>query len=269
MINTIAVLFVLYYPSNDDIEYIKTCEQCFSHCYIFDNTPQSNLSEVDFNKSVVYSDGINHGLAYAYNTVLEDAYNKGIKWLGIFDQDSRVKSFHDIENYIIKAQPNEAIICPFIIYSDKDKIPLQEKEEINWTINSGSFLNVMYLREHNICYDEYYFLDRLDLDFCTQIRNQKGHIIRINSYILNQKLGERVKNTNIHSPQRNYYIARNRLYYNKKYYRYLKRILMDLVPLFKHIFGILIVHENTKKNINAVIMGIHDYFHKVSGKKDI
>ena len=28
-----------------------------------------------------------------------------------------------------------------------------------------------------------------------------------------------LKNTNIHSPQRNYYIARNRLYYNKKYYR--------------------------------------------------
>ncbi len=274
----IAALFVLYYPSKDDMEYINNFAKQFEYCFYFDNTPTKGtlkdcISSADYysdkeghNRKEYYSDGINHGLAYAYNETLKKAYTSSIEWLAVFDQDSRMEDIQSIVNYIYNSNSNDAVICPYISY-DGAKPNIRGAETIRWTINSGSFLNVRLLKNKNISYDEYYFLDRLDRDFCKQIETAKLRIRRVYNSVLFQSLGEIVNKKSVHSPLRNYYMARNRLYYNHKFYPIPIRWIYNILQTTNHVVGIIRSGEKVNENIKSIQIGIADYLKGNGGKK--
>ena len=262
----LACLFVLYNPSRENIRGIREIMSYFPIQHIFDNTEVKNKNRNEFITSNYYSDGKNHGLAYAYNLGIEEAHRAGVKWLAIFDQDSRITEIDKLIEYLSVVSEDVVLVCPFIKYSESDPVPSIESQQVNWSINSGSFLNVQLIKSAGIMYDEYYFLDRLDADFCKQIIRKGYKIVRVNTCVMSQRLGERVGNKNTHSPQRNYYMARNRLYFNHKFFSVLPRIFLDVSQSLKHIIGILRAKVKVRENLRMMGKGISDYHNGIGGK---
>ena len=262
-----AALFVLYHPKEEDLRSIREIGGKFDLFFVFDNTP-----ERDANRSAVpggryFSDGTNHGLAWCYNRGLEIAQKEGVEWLALFDQDSRLDGLDAMMDAIRDAGEKDAMFVPFIQYAKGDEPKTQANEPAQWEINSGSFLRVPLIREAGITYDEYYFLDRLDRDFCRQVTNKGLRITRVNRTVLRQRLGEQVKGANVHSPQRNYYMARNRLYYNHKFFSGTKRIFYDTTQTARHMIGVLRDRVQVRENIRMIFRGIDDYRKGISGQK--
>lgn len=259
-----AGLAVLFFPNEDEIEWINEISVDFDFFYVFDNSEGMSSGYRDrFSGNIEYiSDGENHGLAYAYNMVMVKAYNNNIDFLCILDQDSIFfkESIVKIKTYICEnSDKNAAIYAPYVYYN-KDDIKIDtETKLVEWTINSGSFLNVKLVVNLNLTYDENYFLDRLDRDFCMQIRRKGLCIYKIAESYLLQKLGVRKNGKNVHSPIRNYYMMRNRLYYNFKYYSFFNRWFRNLVQCFFHFCNILISRDNIQSNFRMMLRGIKDY----------
>lgn len=273
MKNKFAALFVIYNIHNKEILNIKKMITSFDFSFIFDNTEILKLNHTFFKKiknTCYFSYGKNYGLAFPYNYVIKIA-KKEFDWLAIFDQDSYMSS-SDIINMRSICQTinnNVMLVTPFVKY--KNALPLRsDLEEISWAINSGSFLNLRILnRNENISYDENYFVDRLDKDFCKQIKSKHFSIIRANSIVLEHNLGiKSTLNTQIHEPLRNYYIARNRLYFNHKYYGILQRYSLNILQFLRHIFYIITSGYDVRKNLVMIFRGILDYFHGEMGKAD-
>ena len=257
-----AAIVVLYEPSIEEIEAIfeKVC--LFDLLIIYDNSSTSHEEIIaDYRNCIYKHTGMNDGLAVAYNYALNICETNGIDWLCILDQDSSMDSINleIILSYLSKACSKTAIVCPFIKYNTADTVPNVPVEYVKCTINSGSILNVRLLNSSNIRYDENYFLDRLDRDFCMQLTRAGLKIVRINKAILNQQLGENVNGRYLHSPLRNYYMARNRLYYNHKFYKLPKMTVYNILQTIKHINGCILGNIDVKKNMKMIFEGIKDY----------
>ncbi len=264
-----AVVIVLYEPSEKEIEVIIEKANLFDKVIIYDNSNQSHKKWFDLYNNFEYEyNGKNDGLAVAYNYALSFCTVNNIDWLFILDQDSSMdeNNILSLLSFLDKTEKDIAIICPFVKYKESEKAPTIEVEAVEWTINSGSFLNVNLLRSKNIWYDEYYFLDRLDRDFCMQNKVNGNSIIRINNSVLKQSLGESVNGRNVHSPLRNYYMARNRLYYNHKFFPIPKRWFLNILQTSNHLFQVVVAKYRTREQIRMIVKGIKDYHHNISGK---
>ena len=269
----IAALFVLYNPDVGEIQRIKRMSNWFEYIYIYDNTEKKDMFKHYFfeEKYIYLSSGRNDGLGRAYNHVIDRAVLDGFDWLAIFDQDSQInaESIERIKSFINKNKNSTiAVVAPFIRYNGKSESQFSKTKYCKWVINSGSFVNLKLIKEKGISFDEYYFLDRLDRDFCKQIEMKDLTIVQLSDAVLNQQLGETLNGRSVHSPLRNYYMARNRLYYNHKFYFIPKRWILNIVQTGRHIYGCLIDRKDTILKIKMIKSGIHDYMKGITGRKD-
>ena len=169
-------------------------------------------------------------------------------------------------NYIERTDmSNIAIVAPYIQYGTNE-IRNEISKKVDWVINSGEILNLTLLHKKNICFDESYFLDRLDRDFCKQVRRQNLDIIQVENTVLIQVLGEIKAGRRSHSPNRNYYMFRNRFYYNHKFYSFSKRIVLNMLQTTKHITYICKNKDNVRDNMRMLKRAIIDYCNGNMGK---
>ena len=268
----IAAIVVIYEPSNEEMEAIINKLSLFDKIIVYDNSKTNHNNFFNgFEKCLYEYNGENDGLAVAYNFALRYCNENKYEWLFILDQDSSIDNNNTsiLLSALNKVKGNIGIVCPYIKYNESDPLPGKNTEFIEWTINSGSVLNVQLLSLNNIKYDENYFLDRLDRDFCMQLTRAGLKIVRINKAILNQQLGENVNGRYLHSPLRNYYMARNRLYYNHKFYKLPKRTVYNLLQTIKHINGCILGNMDVKKNVKMIFEGIQDYRKGKLKKKEL
>lgn len=263
----IAICVVWYNPSNENIKKINSISKVYEKVYIIDNSKEKH--DVKISNNIVYFwNGKNNGLSYAYNCALQWALNDSIDYLCVLDQDSNF-SIRDIGNMNAFINDNAkilervALIVPKIHYMHVvENVNADEKEfeTVEWAISSGCYHNVKLLQEKQISYDENYFIDRCDADICIQIRRKRLEILQYNGAVLHQKLGEANGHRHTsHAPLRHYYIFRNRLYYNRKYYRRLKRIILDILQSLKHIGLILLFEDKKLSKLSFCVNGYRDY----------
>lgn len=249
---------VLYKPSPDNLNHMKMIFSQFDNILIYDNSNYEYESYFEKSKKLIYiCTGKNNGLATAYNCFLELSGELEIDILCILDQDSMMTMDNIIKmkEFIVKNSHDS-----IAIYAPRLKRTHGEK----WVINSNSFLNVRVVRENNLEYDELYFLDRLDTDFCKQIEN-KGLFIKCNEEIIvEHRIGYGEKNE--HSAIRHYYMFRNRIYFNYKHYSKMKATGFTILQSMKHIAFILLFETSKKNKITACLMGMKDC--KRMGKKN-
>lgn len=263
----------LFNPSKNELNSILKYLQVFKLVYVYDNTEgkESLVNKRFFNeyKNIVYfSNGQNMGLSYAYNVVCREAIQNGFKYICIFDQDSNINILN--LNYMIEciSRNNDskvAIYTPKIIYhhiKNQEDFKNQNEAmlEIEWAISSGSFINLEVYHKHNLEFDENYFIDRLDYDYCISVKNLGYKIIQIENVCLYQTLGE-VRRTifgtvSQHNALRHYYIFRNRLYMHKKMN---KSRLKLIISSIRHILSIILLEENKIEKIKYVYKGYSDF----------
>lgn len=262
-------------PDSDIISKIQLYSQIFKKIYIYDNTPngmdfnlEDKISNIASNV-VIYSNKKNDGLSKAYNYLINKTKNE-YDYLCTLDQDSIFlkEDFFKMEKLLNDKNFKEtAVIGPKVIYNissqnkkiQKNKFIIKSKK---YVISSGSFINLRILKNNfQLCFDENYFIDRVDTDFCTKCLRQGYKVIEVENVFLYQTLGEENKANHKfqHSYIRHYYMFRNRFYYNQKYYPFMKAIFLDDIQSLKQCIKIILFEDDKTKKLYQLFMGYKDY----------
>ena len=275
----IACGITLYNPEKEDLDNILFYAGCFEKVYIYNNTVESNIIDYvmsrirDYDNIMVISSGNNDGLSIACNELCKYSKKEGFEYIILFDQDTRM----DEENIgillnelkLISSNKKIAMYCPKMVNFDGNEDQKKDKEFVEWCITSGSVIDLSIF-ENPFVFDDNYFIDRVDRDYCKQVRDAGYKICKINSAVLYQQLGEeRVvfgRKVSTHSRIRHYYIMRNRLYYNYKFYKKIEATILSFVQSIRHIVLILFCESEKTKKIGMCVKGIKDYMNKNMGK---
>ncbi|MGD1816184.1 MAG: hypothetical protein ACPKNR_04040 [Pleomorphochaeta sp.] len=271
---SMAAGVVLYNPEEEDIENILKFANIYDFVFLYKN---SELSDCDIirlsqsNKIVFLGSGNNDGLSIACSSICNTAKDLGLDYVSIYDQDSRIsaKSIKILSEYVKNKinKENVAIICPRIIVGNNVIKNKTGCKVVDWCITSGSIIN-LNIFSNEIEFDNNYFIDRVDSDFCMNIRNLGFSIVLVNDAVLVQKLGLEKKvmgrKYSSHSALRHYYISRNRLYYNKKYS--ISRWI-SFLQMIKHLLEIIIFENDKRNKLRMFKEGLSDYKKNNMGKK--
>lgn len=159
---------------------------------VYDNSDCKMNTEIP--KTVTYfGDGVNHGLSYAYNYVVnmmkdKNIGNKDNQFLALLDDDTEITDQYlvhmksSIQNNKEKADifvpvvmSGNKIMSPFNVWKDIKILAVKEVAEINpdqvSAINSGLIIRLSVFDQ--VMYDENYFLDCVDHDFFRKVRKNQ------------------------------------------------------------------------------------------------
>lgn len=268
-----------YNPDDACLNRLERYLNIFDMVFIYDNS-EDNSKYIEYirNKSrVCYMTAHrNDGLPKAFNQILDKC--RGLcDYLCMLDQDSEFANseINKMMQFItISDSKDIGIFAPKIIYSHENIRSRVEREsssylEANWVIASGSFIRIKSVFQAGIHFDEAYFIDRFDVDFCRQLRSKNLKIIIYNKAKLFQQLGSTGRwHHSQHAPFRHYYIFRNRLYYNRKFYSLDKRCIISFLQSLRHIFYILAYEDEKIPKIKYCFQGMYDYIEGNMGCKN-
>lgn len=276
---------VISYNGGDEI--LRTIDSIYSQVgtiIVVDNG--SNLATLknlrllsDKNKIEIKYLDANYGIASAQNIGVSLAEHGGADWVLMLDQDSfcdenMVKNLYDVA---INHDPTTlGFCCPLINYGDRN-VSISRNlrcEYINYAISSGCFYSMETLKNVGEQREDY-FIDSVDFEYCLRLLRLNYKLIKVESAILNHKLGLRKKINflklnfyiSIHSPIRRYYISRNHIFLCKEYWKYFPLFLMKkTVFLFLLFLQIIFLESNKIKNIENCCKGLFDGFVNRKGK---
>ncbi|MBY7904818.1 hypothetical protein KW458_04835 [Vibrio fluvialis] len=277
--SSVCAAITLYHPSSSELERVFYYTKVFDKVFVIDNTPDDNdMSDIISHPKIqLLSRGVNLGLAKALNLACETAFDLNFDFCCLLDQDSEFNtdSIGIILNIISQVNIDDiAIVSPNINYEHEDgidSIRTPQLDDVDWVITSGSFVN---LKIHKLLkgFDEAYFIDRLEMDYCYRAKNKGYRIVICLDSIMRQSLGEPCRaygcNFYQHSPLRNYYQFRNRIYYYRYkskeniYFRFLKMGILS----FKHILKVIFIEEKKIKKICYISRAIKDSFKGAYGE---
>lgn len=216
----------------------------------------------------------NLGIAKALNQIFELADELEYEWIITLDQDTVLEN-NTIIKMIDHCNENKiGIICPRVNYEGWTNRELRKDgcEDINACMTSGAFTKVESWRMVG-GFEESYFIDYVDNEFCMKLRKQGFRIVRDYSCSMNHQLGESKElslfgkkvHYSKHSPFRCYYMTRNNLVFIRTYREdinvskeYLKFGFLLMMNLFFN-YGFI----QTKK---MIWQGIKDYRQGIMGK---
>lgn len=249
----------LFNPTIDEIDNIISYTKIFEKVYVYDNSIEEYDRSVLYRSSVeIISQGSNDGVGKACRVMTEQAKMDQFDFIMLFDQDSRIDrdSIGKIVEFIEKREVEAMVYCPQIVFNEKMDIIQGGYKFVDWCITSGTVIRLKDYGKY-ITFDDNYFIDRVDKDFCYQILLNNKRMCQVNDSLLYQQLGETSDNGySSHLPFRHYYIARNRAYFNKKFG---KSILTTLFQTIKHLYAIIRYEPEKMRKIMMVFRGISDY----------
>jgi rhamnosyltransferase len=166
--------------------------------------------------------GENRGVGYALNRGVERARQMGCTWLLTMDQDSVVDgSFIEGYQAALEAAPEWVCLTPRITTRSRKKDAAGG--EISYAITSGNLVRVSVFDRIGP-YDEGFFIDCIDFDFCLRLRRAGYAVHRVPAAKMEHQLGDAIdlpkevgKYYARHSPVRRYYMYRNFMYMAERY----------------------------------------------------
>jgi rhamnosyltransferase len=230
----------------------------------------------------VVRNGRNLGIAAALNIGVANAKARDCRWIVLFDQDSTVNnSFISsmLRTYQEASLSSSAgIVSPrhidrnFSFYMP----PLKDRRgHILATMTSGSMIPIELFDRCGL-FDESLFIDYVDHEFCLRIRNAGYSIIESAGAELLHSLGKtsvrkcmawKLVSSN-HSAARKYYIARNRVWLYRRYYKKdFYWCWRDARLMAGDLLRTLILEDNTGAKLRNTFLGISDAIHGRLGKR--
>lgn len=204
----------------------------------------------------------NEGIAKALNIGVQVARTYNPSWILTLDQDSvadmgMVKGLLETTEFakgvgVVAASPDESRMCKPPTY------PLV-------VITSGNLVKAEVF--DTISYNDEYFIDSVDFDFCLKAKKSGWTIIQSNSVFLKHRLGQanKVKLLGMnfvyvsHSPLRRYYIFRNHIFLIKDYFSDFPFFLMKKSLFLLKIFLAIILFDKQKsENLKMIVKGLYE-----------
>ena len=166
------------------------------------------------------------------------------------------------------------LVSPF----HKTKISIEPKTEVDEVLTTMTSGNLISLYAWKVIggFDEDYFIDAVDWDYCLRLTGKNFKVLRLNTVHLNHNLGNATQHTSPTGKQitalnynkiRRYYITRNKLMiiakYWKEYPNFSKGVIKGLFRDLRHI----VFYETQKlTKLRSMFKGIMDFILKRAGK---
>ena len=238
-----------------------------------------NKIENDEQTNVIYL-AKNKGIAEALNHGVNLAIELGYKWVITMDNDSKacvnmVDTMRKTYNDFSENEKKEIVsLAPRYI---QEGTKLEEEEGISYeklVITSGNLIKTSIFDEIGF-FNEKYFIDYVDNEFCLRIIDVDKKIVQVKAAILEHNLGnikrkkiffKTIESTN-HSAIRRYYLTRNSMDVYKKYnHLNIRHINNTKRVLCKFIIQILLVENDKLMKIKHMYWGYKDYKAKKFGE---
>ena len=238
-----------------------------------------------YDRVVYIQNDDNLGVGAALNQIVSTLDSNGYEWALLMDQDSIADGKLIIKYSEYINNDTVALVSPFIV--DVNKTTFEEYKrmvdsmapinKISFAITSGSCISI-HIYKIIGAFDESLFIDGIDTDYSRRLMICGFDQIRVNnSYILHEvgkarksKIVRLAKNekgnivfqnhyrTN-HSALRVYYMTRNNIIITRRYSKYINPI-KKYAFIFCYMFGKLLVENNRRDLLKAIIQGIRDGF---------
>lgn len=237
----IAAGIVLFNPNIDRLfENIKALIPQINILILVDNHSDNLLSvkqAIEAEKSLfsnkklkIIENPDNLGIAAALNSICKEAINQGADWVLTMDQDS-VCADKLIEKYEEhKNLQGVASLC--CIINDRSGALQYEKDvwsgdyrEVEATITSANYISLSAWKKIG-GFDERYFIDKVDTDYCFRLVLAGYKIVQINYPGMLHEIGNHATDHKLfgypfivfnHSPFRAYHLIRNQIFFARKF----------------------------------------------------
>ena len=209
--------------------------------------------------------GENRGVGCALNRGVARARSEGRSWLLTMDQDSTVQpGLLPAFAAAIAEDPRRVCLAPLRI--EEPARAGGPVREVRYAITSGNLVR-MALFDKIGHYDEGFFIDCVDFDFCLRVR-QRGHAIHhVPGAQLRHVVGERLPDGGVlsrfyqrHSPVRRYYMFRNYCYLAERYLVRFPGFILKLGAL-QALLAVLVGFRDPAPaaSYRAIARGVRDY----------
>lgn len=274
MINEIASGIVLYNPEIERLrQNLDAVSSQVSEIFLVDNASE-NITEIealltDYPKCRLIKNTKNSGIARGLNQIMASARQVGYRWVLTLDDDSICDSDLVARLSLYTSLDKAGIICPLAVDDRIESVktnPLQrEYMEVRDCITAGSLTNVSVWSETG-GFDEKMFIDFVDIEYCTRIREYGYKIWRISGTYVHQRYGNIKGSFQLfgkkfylfdYSPVRVYYSVRNQIYFMKKHRSQIS-ICHQLIYLIGYIGKRIVFEGNRVESLISVCRGIRD-----------
>ena len=276
--SSICTIIVTYNPDDTLEQHVRSLLPQVDRLIVVDNRSRDRYAI----ERVATSCGIeviwnetNFGVATALNLGIERALSTGhYTWIAPFDQDSRVPPGYMqamLAAYdACPLQASVAVIGPRYLcepgppdYNHQDRLPYKR---IKTTMTSGSLVNSSVFERCGM-FDESFFIDYVDHEFCLRLRRYGLETIEASKATLIHRLGTPVSRrffsrtvvVNNYNATRRYYNARNRL---RVYRKFLLSepawIIRDAHCWAKEVAKLMLFEQDRKRKMKAMLRGALD-----------
>ncbi len=273
----IAAVVVFYNPDQHQIQRALSSTVSLDLLVLIDNSFVPVLDEKNLPARVIYKHyPENIGISRALNLAFATADDHGCQYIITLDQDS-IFNFENLPNLLscFSEYPMAAIISPrhsHPLYLGSSNSP--DIEKVPQVMTSGNVVSISAWRKvHG--FDEHYFIDFVDIDFCLRLR-QLGYIILINNKVVLPHSEGNLKLVRLLGLQaRTFNYPPYRWYYKTRNYFYLKATLGGHFPeqvkiegkkIIKDIIKSLIFEDCRYKKVKNIMHGLLDFVRKRYGK---
>ncbi len=271
LMNDVAALIITYNPEIDRLkDNVEAVKKQVSKVLIVDNASNNadKIKELSISmKAEVLFQKENVGIAKALNTGMRLLRDEKYNWVLTLDQDSVIGDSLVVE--LVKcalSSPKCAIACPEIKYegwSKKDKATSTKYQEVKACMTSASLTSTVSWKTVG-GYNESYFIDFVDNEFCKKLTMAGYKVIRNHDVVLSHMLGNsgevslgafKIRYSH-HSPIRYYYMTRNNIVFVSQY----KHNLNYGKELLKVVYNIVVgvITEHNIETIRYILLGIKD-----------
>lgn len=281
---SVCAVVVTFHPRQEDIANLAFICQQVERVVVVDNgSGEMQLSDLRetcrrLNLHLI-ENGKNLGIASALNYGIQWALSQGFKWVVFFDQDSEPTSglVDELLSAFVNHPRREKIGIMIPAYVDARSGAPQgtvyaDTGDVLVAQTSGSLMPTEVFEKEG-WFDEDFFIDCVDYEYCLRIRNRGWIIEECKSAVLMHKpgsardvtyRGRHLFTTTDYSPLRRYYRTRNILW---MLWRYRKTQLRFCVYLnWCNLIDVAtIVGEDDKiEKVRAVFRGCMDGFSKIT-----
>ena len=256
-----AAATTLYGPTDKFIDNLFANADSFPLLFVYDNSADNSAyaERIRERNNIVYHwDGENHGLPEVFNRALAECRERDIDFMCMLDQDSVLDAVmaRHVEEFLTGSDTS----CIAAVGTCRGRQYTEDPSEdpvieVDWLICSGTFLNLRLLDEYGIDFDEAYFVDSFDADLCCRLKKAGLRIIMLRTAYMAHSLGENGK----YSKLRNYYVFRNRFYFNKKHYGAATALARSSLQTLRHVYGLLREGEAGRDKLRALGPAWRDY----------
>lgn len=279
---TVCGVTVLYNPEKIVIENINSYVNQIDYLFIIDNSDFAS----DFVKSYYVSNNkveyifnnANLGIAAALNAGAHKALGMGFQYLLTMDQDSKAPlNLVSSCVSIFEGSNNVGLVTPIHgnKYGTHIKPVVSKTEKVTMAMTSGNLISLDVYKKVG-GFDEDFFLDYMDIEYCFKLHLHHYDLIRINDLVLDHNEADLTEisifkkkvHPHNHKPFRWYYKTRNMFLLRKKY----KNIFPELFSIefnsYLRMIARLILFEKYKiRKIKMILLGWWDYLNNKKGKK--